>query len=504
MQNYDPYLNTYNYPYNNSEPYSLASDSDNQIPDSRYEDGGYGYPGIPYGNAYDTTGAQFSFKEGGSVKEEELPRLAELIERYGRNGDTELAHINPIEAHILKSLGGSGTINPATGLREYSFWKKPFKAIRSVLGGGAGAILGNMIAPGIGGIIGGALGQGAQHAARGKNPLQGVLKGAGMGAALPSVASGLGWGASKLGATSLGSSLSNYGSTNAILPALGMGSSSGSSGLFGLGGSNPYVSGGLSAATALSQGVGGVPPQYGQYPQMQYPNYNLGYPYVDNRGFLEKFSDNAKDYLTQPSNLLTLGTVAAQVSGRQKPKSPEKIAEEERRYRNANRKTIAEVEADEAMEAARQDLQKKRKNRQLEEDIKNMGSTRRRVVSPEEFARTGRWLEYMDDEGRPIRMKGGGSAHSPYVYLIEEIYSPLSPIGYLSADSGGQDDLIDARLSDGEYVFDASTVSDLGDGNNAAGARKLDVFRENIRRHKRGGKVNLPPRIKSLESYLRG
>ena len=43
MQNYDPYLNTYNYPYNNSEPYSLASDSDNQIPDSRYEDGGYGY-----------------------------------------------------------------------------------------------------------------------------------------------------------------------------------------------------------------------------------------------------------------------------------------------------------------------------------------------------------------------------------------------------------------------------------------------------------------------------
>ena len=156
------------------------------------------------------------------------------------------------------------------------------------------------------------------------------------------------------------------------------------------------------------------------------------------------------------------------------------------------------------MEAARADLQKKRKNKQLEEDIKNMGSVRRRVVSPEEFARTGRWLEYTDEEGRPLRMKGGGSAHSPYAYLTEEIYSPLSPIGYLSGDSGGQDDLIDARLSDGEYVFDASTVSDLGDGNNAAGARKLDAFRENIRKHKRGGKVNLPPKAKSLESYLRG
>ena len=42
---------------------------------------------------------------------------------------------------ILKSLGGSGTINPATGLREYGFFKNPFEAIKSVLGGGAGAII---------------------------------------------------------------------------------------------------------------------------------------------------------------------------------------------------------------------------------------------------------------------------------------------------------------------------------------------------------------------------
>ena len=505
MQNYDPYLNIYNYPYNNSDPYNLVSNGDNQMPDSRYEDGGYGDPNMSYSNAYDNTGAQYSFKEGGSVKEEDLPKLADLIRRHGRNGDTELAHINPIEAHILKSLGGSGTINPATGLREYSFWKKPFKAIKSVIGGGAGAIIGNMIVPGIGGIIGGALGQGAQHAARGKSALGGALKGAGMGAALPSMASGLGWGASKLGATALGSSLSNYGTTNAILPALGLGTSGGSSGLFGLGGSNPYVSGGLSAATALSSGMGrgqgqGLGVSSGDYTENYY-NYMLDrQKKQDNMGFTDKL----QDYLTQPGNLLTLGTTAAQYLGREKPKSPEKIAEEERRYRNASRKTIAEVEADEALETARADLQKKRKNKQLEEDIKNMGSARRRVVSPEEFARTGRWLEYTDEDGRPIRMKGGGSARSPYTYLTEEIYYPTSPIGYLSGDGGGQDDLIDAKLSDGEYVFDASTVSDLGDGNNAAGARKLDMFRKNIRKHKRGGKVNLPPRVKSLESYLRG
>lgn len=37
----------------------------------------------------------------------------------GRMGDTRLAHINDYEADLLKSVGGSGTINPATGLFEY-------------------------------------------------------------------------------------------------------------------------------------------------------------------------------------------------------------------------------------------------------------------------------------------------------------------------------------------------------------------------------------------------
>jgi len=37
----------------------------------------------------------------------------------GRYGDTMLAHINPQEAAILKSMGGAGTINPQTGLPEF-------------------------------------------------------------------------------------------------------------------------------------------------------------------------------------------------------------------------------------------------------------------------------------------------------------------------------------------------------------------------------------------------
>lgn len=37
----------------------------------------------------------------------------------GRNGDNQLAHVNGWEAQLLKMLGGSGTTNPNTGLKEY-------------------------------------------------------------------------------------------------------------------------------------------------------------------------------------------------------------------------------------------------------------------------------------------------------------------------------------------------------------------------------------------------
>lgn len=41
------------------------------------------------------------------------------IEKQGRKGDTQIAHINPDEARMLKAHGGAGTTNPKTGLKEY-------------------------------------------------------------------------------------------------------------------------------------------------------------------------------------------------------------------------------------------------------------------------------------------------------------------------------------------------------------------------------------------------
>jgi hypothetical protein len=69
---------------------------------------------------------QMNFKKGGIAS---LPAMAEEVQDAGRRGDTVLAHITPEEAGILKLLGGSGTINPHTGLPEYGRLSKAWKRI---------------------------------------------------------------------------------------------------------------------------------------------------------------------------------------------------------------------------------------------------------------------------------------------------------------------------------------------------------------------------------------
>lgn len=46
--------------------------------------------------------------------------MGEMLRRMGRRGDTMLAHITPEEADMLMKAGGSGTINPDTGLPEFA------------------------------------------------------------------------------------------------------------------------------------------------------------------------------------------------------------------------------------------------------------------------------------------------------------------------------------------------------------------------------------------------
>ena len=87
--------------------------------------------------------------------------------------------------------------------------------------------------------------------------------------------------------------------------------------------------------------------------------------------------------------------------------------------------------------------------------------------------------------------------------------SPLFRTGgsgkHVQGPGTGQSDDIPAMLADGEYVFDADTVSALGDGSNKAGAAALDVMREAIRKHKRSAPIDkIPPKAKNPLSYLKG
>ena len=76
---------------------------------------------------------------------------------------------------------------------------------------------------------------------------------------------------------------------------------------------------------------------------------------------------------------------------------------------------------------------------------------------------------------------------------------------YVSGDGDGQADKIPAMLSDGEYVMDAESVSALGNGSSEAGAKRLDEFRMNLRKHKRSAPIGkIPPKTKKLNKYMSG
>jgi len=111
----------------------------------------------------------------------------------GRGGDSMLAHVNPREAEMLRRAGGSGGINPATGLREYKFkWGKILAAAApialSLLAPGLGTAIGMSLVGGtsfasLAPILGGAILGGGSALLSGGNPLLGAVSG-GLGGGL--------------------------------------------------------------------------------------------------------------------------------------------------------------------------------------------------------------------------------------------------------------------------------------------------------------------------------
>lgn len=88
--------------------------------------------------------------------------------------------------------------------------------------------------------------------------------------------------------------------------------------------------------------------------------------------------------------------------------------------------------------------------------------------------------------GGPIQMMRGGYPELYTQPIRQGHFSTGGGRNYVAPDGSGdgRSDHVDARLSPGEYVMDAESVSMLGNGDNDAGARKLDKMRQSIRKQK--------------------
>jgi hypothetical protein len=369
--------------------------------------------------------------------------ILDQTRKKGRNGDKILAHINPLEAMMLKKAGGSGTINPDTGLPEFffrgvrNFFRNPGKTIGKTLKNPKRTIADTIgtAAAIFGGPVGGALGGAARSVIRGdkENPLMGALKGAGYGVALPMVGNLAGQGLSKLGANSIGQTLQNYGTKN-------MGSWLGNIGQMGEGvrglglpftgadkslGASDYLTGGA----ALSGGGGDrgagiaagsdaddyldymAKKEMGGDDSESYMKYLLSKKKKeDSMGFFDKLASNSKNFLTDPKNLLSVGTAGLSLYdrfNRPKPKSAAQEGKDAKAKLLAQRLSPEEMAQQEAYELE-QERAKRRIARKkfLPEERIDIEPIYNRVSSPQEYSQTGRWLNYYNNpqfSGTPIR-----------------------------------------------------------------------------------------------------
>ncbi len=107
-------------------------------------------------------------------------------------------------------------------------------------------------------------------------------------------------------------------------------------------------------------------------------------------------------------------------------------------------------------------------------------------------------------QGMPPPMRNGGLPHVSNVPSVQGRMD-FRQGSAVHGEGDGQSDDIPAMLADGEYVIDAETVAQIGNGSTKAGAQALDKFREGIRSHKRSAPINkIPPKTKALTSYLKG
>lgn len=473
-----------------------------------------------------------------------LAQAARQLQSHGRNGDTMLAHINPREAAMLQQAGGSGTINPHTGLPEFFNLGKFLGAVIPL----AVAVFAPEFAPFLGGLVGaegaaaGMIGSGligaGSAALFGGNVAQGALLG-GLGGGLgewagSGVNKALELGLGETGAKILGSGL--MGGVAGAVTGQGVlqGAAQGAIGQYlgsQVGGSPGMTAAGKTFGNMMTAGydpksavlAGGLS--------------GLATGLMDTQP-VAKASDAVLEGLKSPTGLemVTQGELNPQAGSELSYKSPTPTtsmgkpgftgSEVDLGYRPPTPTTSMGTEGFQGAATSPWNL----KNAMLGmtalsmlQDAPADVKTAVNSLSPSQQAYFKQPLVQWDWD--KLRQDAAAANTSLNQYISanwNDVYSgaynkaqppklarggPLSQIAYMAQGSGtGRDDTIDAKLSDGEYVMDAETVALLGDGSNKSGAERLDAMRQAIRAHK--GKTlargAISPNAKSPLAYLKG
>jgi len=457
-----------------------------------------------------------------------LAVAARRVAAAGRGGDSQLAHVNPREAEMLKRMGGSGTINPNTGLREYKDDGDIFSTLLpiaiSFIAPGLGTAIGSAIL-GTGasalatGMLGSAVIGGLSSALTGGDPIKGALMG-GLGGGLGGeIGSFLAPSASPFMQSLAGSGL--VGAASGALtggdPIKGalQGVAGGAIGQYfgGPGGPTAFDKGVNSFGNALTAGYDpktaalmGVtssvtnafkkpsdsvvdsfkidaktdPLAYGTTVKTNDPGF---FETALKGGPLDTTSTTTPGTKTEGSlgNKVLGGLSLISALQKQPPAAQEairKLSPEQQEY--FNRPSVAwdwnKMQAD--ANAA---------NLSLDQFMASNWPRITGYASSTPGAQQGAY----NYPQAPIGKARGGA---------------LSAVSRFAQGSGsGRADTIDAKLSDGEYVIDAETVAMLGDGSNKEGAKLLDAMRQNIRSHKGKNlaKGKISPDAKSPLAYLK-
>ena len=410
-----------------------------------------------------------NFKEGGIAS---LPDMAEKVQSAGRNGDTMLAHITPEEAGILQLLGGSGTINPKTGVPEFFKLRNldPTRVVKSAgkeLERGVESLadklgpVGQIAAAYFGGPIGAALYAGL------------APKGSSFDIKRAALAGGLTYGAQQLSPGMGGD-------------AAGGGNAAGTGGPYDISDVGSMGDLGYSApppALVPPPTVSSAPPPLpgtapGGAPIVQaspgMPGVGAAAPApttASGIGSLAEaagetalnYGSRAVDYaMKNPATTAFAGTQLYAAAEAKKELDAQK-AEADRIMADQENRTREEIAFAQDV-LARYPIEYRRLT---SEDVEAMGMAGGGLAG----------LNAFKAGGQPRFLKGGGDGMSDDI----------------PATIGGRQK---AALSDGEFVIPADVVSHLGNGSSRAGAKKLYSMMDNIRKA-RTGKERQAPEVKA-------